>query len=284
MSLFVPPPPPRKQHVVSQVLLRRFAVAGHIEASAVAHPDSGWRRRSPAAVGYVEDFVRANAEEVEQVWGEVESRLAPALVDLDRGGIVESGGATEEALRDCLALHWARSRRVRAAADRAWDKVRTRSHAGLATQPELLDRSFLQLTGLHPAGPQARAIANDRLHDGPDDVRSGRHFADRVVEFFERAQIKLATSRIAVYDIPPDAEDLLLSDSPVVAPDSARTGWGPGEVALDDAVAFAMPVGPRAAVAAHDTPTRHTITVKEAQHLNQMQRRVAVSHLYRRPR
>jgi hypothetical protein len=229
MSFFVPPPPPRKQHVVSQVLLRRFAVAGHIEATALAHPDSGWRRRSPAAVGYVEDFVRANAEEVEQVWGEVESRLAPALVDLDRGGSVESGGATEEALRDCLALHWARSRRVRAAADRAWDSVRTRSHADLATRPDLLDRSFLQLTGLHPAGPQARAIAiaNDRLHEGPDDVRSGRHFADRVVEFFERARIELATIHIAVYDIPPEAEDLLLSDSPVVAPNSARTGWAP---------------------------------------------------------
>lgn len=48
-------------------------------------------------------------------------------------------------------------------------------------------------------------------------------------------------------------------------------------------IAFAMPVGPRAAVAAHDTPTRHTVTVKEADDLNQMQRRVAVSHLYRRP-
>src|SRR5206468_664513 len=141
-------------------------------------------------------------------------------------------------------------------------------------RPDLLNQSFLQLTGLHPAGPQARAIANDRLHEGPDDVRSGRHFADRVVEFFERARIKLAKSHIAVYDIPPKAEDLLLSDSPVVAPNRARTGWGPGEVALDDAVAFPMPVGPRTAVAAHETSTRHTVTVKEAEDLNQMQRRV----------
>lgn len=226
MSLFVPPPPPRKQHVVSQVLLRRFAVAGHIEALALTYPASRWRRRSPAAVGYVQDFVRANVEEVERVWGEVESRLAPALVDLDRGDSVRAGGATEEALRDCLALHWARSRPVRATSDRAWDKVRTDSHADLASRPDLLDRAFLQLTGLHPAGPQARDIANDRLHEGPDDIRSGRYFADRVVEFFERARTKLARSHIAVYDLPFEADDLLLSDSPVVAPNRAH-GLGP---------------------------------------------------------
>lgn len=283
MSFFVPPPLPRKQHVVSRVLLRQFAVDGDIEVSAVSYTQR-WRRRSPAAVGYVEHFVRSNAEEVEQVWAEVESRLAGAFADIDRGGSIEPGGATMEALLDCLALHWARSRRVRATVDRAWDDVRARSQADLATRPELLDRSFLQLTGLHPAGPQARAIANDRLHKGPDDVRSGRHFADRVVEFFERARAKLATSHIAVYDLPREAEDLLLSDSPVVAPNRARTGWGPGEVALDDAVAFAMPIGPRTAVSAHPAPSRHTITVEEALELNQMQRRVAVSHLFRRPR
>lgn len=284
MSLSVPSPPPRKQHVVSRVLLRRFAVDGDIEVSNVAYPDSGWRRQSPAAVAYVKHFVRADAEEVEQVWSKVESRLALAFEDVDRGGSVESGGATEEALRDCLALHWARSKRVRERVGRAWEDVRARSHADLATRPELLDRSFLQLTGLHPAGPQARAIANDRLHEGPDDIRSGRHFADRVVQFFERARDKLATSHIAVYDVSDEAEELLLSDSPVVAPNREHTGWGPGEVALDDAIAFAMPIGPRTAVTAHPVPTRHTITVEEVAKLNQMQRQVAVSHLYRRPR
>ncbi|PZT91589.1 MAG: hypothetical protein DI630_29370 [Gordonia sp. (in: high G+C Gram-positive bacteria)] len=284
MSLFVPLPPPRKQHVVSQVLLRRFAVDGDIEVLAMDYPHSGWRRHSPAAVGYVKDFVRANAEEVEQVWAEVESRLARAFADVDRGSSVKPRGATEEALRDCLALHWARSRRVRDTVGRAWNDVRARSQADLATRPELLDRSFLQLTGLHPAGPQARAIANDRLHEGPDDIRSGRHFADRVVEFFVHAQDKLASSHIAVYDIPDEAEDLLLSDSPVVAPNREHTGWGPGEVALGDAIAFAMPIGPRTAVSAHPTPTRHTITIEEALELNQMQRQVVVSHLYRRPR
>ena len=81
MSLNIPPPWPREQHVVSKVLLRRFAEVGLIEVSALAYPDGGWRRRSPAAVGYVENLVQANAEEVEQVWGEVESRLTPALVN-----------------------------------------------------------------------------------------------------------------------------------------------------------------------------------------------------------
>lgn len=141
----------------------------------------------------------------------------------------------------------------------------------------------LQLTGLYPAGPEARTIANDRLHEGPEDVTSGEHFARRVVEFFHRAQEHLASYRIAVYDVPPDADDLILSDSPVLTPNKDRTAWGPGQVALNVAVAFTMPLGPRVAVSIHDSPTRHTITPTEIDQLNQLQHLVAVDYLYRRP-
>lgn len=283
MSLHLPAPAPRRQHVVSQVVLRRFTTGGLLEALTLEHPRAGWRRYPPSAVGYVRDFVQVDAEQVERVWGEVEARLPDAFEILDRQNPVIAGSPTESTLLDCLALHWARSGPVRDVSERAWSQVRARSHADFAERPALLDIGFRQLTGLHPAGPEARRIANDRLHEGPDDIRSGKHFADRVVEYFQHARSRLATSHLAVYDLPEDADDLVLSDSPVIAPDTARTGWGPASIALGQATALAMPVGPRTAICAHTAPTRETITTDQARELDDMQRLVATAYLYRRP-
>lgn len=284
MTLVVPPPRPRKQHVVSQVLLRRFAVDGKVEVASLEYPNGPWLKRAPAAVGYVRDFVRADVSAVEQAWAEVEGRLAAAFSEVDQGGIIKAGGAIESALRDCLALHWARSIPIRAAVDQAWLRVRARSFADLEGRPAVLDRAFQQLTGLHADGPEARAIANEMLHEGPEELQSGEHFAERVLFFFECARTKLAATHVAVYDLPTIAGDLLLADSPVVTPNRSRTGWRPGQVALDDAVGFAMPIGPRVAISANDAPTRHTVSVAQVDELNQMQKLVADAHVFRRPR
>ena len=98
MPVVIPPPPPRKQHTVSQVLLRRFTTDGFLEAFSLAQPHSRWRRYSPRAAGYSMDFVRSDAAAVEQVWSAVEETLPDALMDLHRGEVIEPDGVTERAL------------------------------------------------------------------------------------------------------------------------------------------------------------------------------------------
>lgn len=277
------PRPPRKQDVVSQVLLRRFTIDGQLEARSLVHPNARWKRRSPGAVGYEKDFVRVNAEQVEDVWGAVEARLAPALDEVDSGAQVKPRSDVEAALIDCLALHWARSKGVREAMDRAWDRVRQTSFDDLQGRPELLEIAFYQMTGMHAAGPEALAIANRLIHQGPDDIVSGQHFATRVVEFFHHAQKRLAESHIAVYDLPDGADDLIMSDSPVITSHRGQGARRAGQVALGDLAQIAMPIGPRTAIAAHTNPSRFTITAGQGRALNSFQAEVATKWLYRCP-
>ena len=115
-----------RQHVVSKVVLVRFAVDGIVEIEDVRKPGR-WRPKSPSAVGYVEDYVRHDSAGDEAVWQRTETLLATALNELDGGVAPERGSRTEQTVKDCLALHWARSHSFKAAADKAWERVRLAS-------------------------------------------------------------------------------------------------------------------------------------------------------------
>lgn len=66
-----------KQHVVSRVVLAEFTVDRLLEVEDCRSPGR-WRRRSPAAVGYVNDFVKHDTGQVEALWQTVETRLKAA--------------------------------------------------------------------------------------------------------------------------------------------------------------------------------------------------------------
>lgn len=68
---------------------------------------------------------------VETVWKDAEDRLPAAFAELDAGGVIAAGSATERTLQDCLAMHWARSRAVKAVTERAFEEVLARAKADL---------------------------------------------------------------------------------------------------------------------------------------------------------
>lgn len=278
------PQVPKKQHVVSQVVLRQWTVGGQLRVLNLALPDKGWRWATPAGSGYVPWFVRADAATVEARWKQVEDRLPAALAEIRRGGPIVAGSATERTVIECLAMHWARSKAVRAAIDRIYQEQLQASKARLSGETAVLDRIHLQRTGLHAAGPEARSMVVESLHDGPPEVVSGEWFASRVVHFYEQALDWYGRMHVQVLDLPADAEDLLISDAPVVSPNRDNTGMNLRScVALQDARAVAMPLGPRVAVSLNPIPERVTVTLAHAKELNEMQRRVAADFLYRRP-
>jgi hypothetical protein len=274
----------KRQHVVSKVVLARFAVDKTVEVEDVRKPGR-WRPKSPSAVGYVEDYVRHDSAGAEAVWQQTETLLATALDELDGGGVPERGSRTEQTVKDCLALHWARSHSFKAAVDAAWERVR-RAHAEdlLARRPELLAWIFAQRTGRDDPTPQDLADVNDDLHQGPDDIVDGRHFSERVRHFYAEAEAKFADRSLQVGRCLPDTRDLIISDNPVVTPSRRKPGLNAEQgIALGDAYAVGMPLGPRLFVSLTDRPDAATIGDAQAALLNDWQANVRRTHLVRRP-
>jgi len=265
------------------VVLARFAVDKIVEVEDVRKPGR-WRPKSPSAVAYVEDYVRHDSAGAEAVWQQTETLLAEALDMLDAGGIPERGSRTEQTVKDCLALHWARSHSFKAAADKAWERVRRASAEDLARQPELLARVFAQRTGRHDPTPQDLADVNDDLHQGPEDIRDGRHFSSRVRHFYAEARTKFADRSLEVGRCLPDTRDLVISDNPVVTPSHHKRGLNAEQgVALGDAYAVGMPLGPRLFVSLTDRPDAASIGDARAALLNDWQASIRRTHLVRRP-
>jgi hypothetical protein len=272
-----------KQHVVSQVVLGQFADEDYeLEVEDVRRPGR-WRRKAPAAVGYVNDFVRHDSAGAEALWQTVETRLRVALDELNAGGVPAKGSATEEAVRDCLALHWARGSAVKEVSERAYRRVRQRSMGDLAAHPDVLAALHERATGLE-AGPEDLRAVNERLHSGPTEILSGEHFSERVQHFFEKARRYFAGRSLQVGVCADDAEDLLLSDCPVLTPSRSRPGLNPEQgVRLDQAHAALMPVGPRVLVSLHSEPERAVVAASDAARMNDWQRSVRKRQMYRRP-
>lgn len=141
------------QHVVSRLLLRRWADA---DGLLVSHRiDNGYVRRcGPAGLGRVDTFVQPDlSHPVERRWHEIESRAGVAIKR-----VLETAeppaGEDADSLRDLLALHLLRSH------DSAemWARAITSSREirGLLEWldgPGVLERLSFERTGLLPAGP-----------------------------------------------------------------------------------------------------------------------------------
>lgn len=271
-----------KQHVVSVVLLKRFAASdGMLLVEDIRYPHATPKRRSPRSVGYVPNYVQARADEAEALWKTVEDRLHDAFVELDHGLEVPSGSQTEKAVVDCVALHWARSKVVREHADGLRESAILESRAALRAEPATLRGAFYSRYGLHAAGSEALEHMNDYLH-GSLVVNQPDFFAGQVMHHFRWAQELLSGRHLQLGDCPRGAPDLILSDAPVITVAEGRTGLNPqGGIALGDATGVAMPLGPRVAVSIHRRPERVQLTDAFITWFNTAQQATAQDHVFR---
>ncbi len=271
-----------KQHVVSQVVLSEFAVDGQLEVEDVRQPGR-WRPKSPAAVGYIKHFVQHDSASTEALWQTVETRLPSAIREVRSGTAPTPGFVNESILRDCIALHWARSKAVKTQTDRSWLKVQAAHAEDLRTRRRpLLEAVYAARFG-RPGTDEELETLNGELHVGPPEILDGRHFASRLPYFFEFAKDKFADKRIQVLICAEDLTDLVMSDCPVVAPKRRGPGLNPAQgVALGDAVAAGMPLGPRVYVGIHDASEVVEVNAAQVSQLNSYQHRVRDVQLFRR--
>ncbi|WP_404870996.1 DUF4238 domain-containing protein (plasmid) [Kitasatospora griseola] len=285
-----PNKPVSRQHVVSQVLLRRFAAPGRGSTGNLVswldlhHPERHCKDKGTKALGFETDFVAFASGSLEELWNATEQRMGAAFAVLDDPAAL---GDREIAgtLRDTVALHFIRSLRFREVHNKAWKET---YDAGLrrllGEDRSRLDAAAVAEFGIYP-GTQAAAeyFAQRFMETSQHLVDSGAVLRTAIEERFHRAREILAPHSVNVL-VPAEGE-FLIGDSPAIT--FAYTNvptQGVFGVPLGNAHTAVLPVGPQHLIAiGGPTSEVRRIPRDEVDALNTVQIQAAVRHVYFRP-
>lgn len=210
--------PPRRQHVVSETILKRWSIAG--EVVAVDLRNGRFQRRSPSAEAFEEWLVREDyARPVEAVWGEVETGVPQLLDALDGGRPLTP--ELRRVLTRLVSLHLVRSRgfqqmNARVIADSAAAGGRLHGILTWFGDDQVVAMLAQARTGLIPAGPEGLALAREReIQRLADEFEpGGRFFVDQILVNFDRAAAMLSDMRIEIGRVVEG--ELVIADNPAV--------------------------------------------------------------------
>jgi len=270
--------PPKKQHTVSQVVLRRFALHGNIRVYDRAA--GRFYSQGPGSV-FRSYFDQVDPTTAEARWGAIESRVPAAYRLLDqRRPPDEQAAAT---LRDLLAMHWARSAAMRRAHEQVGERVVAQRIDERSRQPEFLATLFRQRTGLEAAGPEGLDWINGEVHRRALKEIDQPLFSAKVAEYFELARVRLARWQLEIGYVEAGA-DLMIGDAPVITLRPGHAGVGPHQdVAFQDATSFHMPISPTIVIGLAAKPSQVSIDAQRARALNEQQLRGFVRWIGWRP-
>jgi hypothetical protein len=208
---------PRKQHLISRVLLRRFAgsgSSGQLRSFDLLYGQP--HLRHPSAVGWRQNFVEHEPAEVEELWQQTE-RLLPAALDAVEAGTVLDLPDASEILRRTIALHFMRRDLVKD----SFGKSFARARDGITVPPHF--------PGRHDV---FRSILRSRL-----DAARAATFSQNLRSLFGKAQLLAARSHLEVVR---SEAPLLIGDTAVL---SLRRDGGVGFIPFSDAGTHVLPVG-----------------------------------------
>ena len=244
-----------KQHLVSEVVIKRWAIDGKVLSIDLDHPAARSKPRAPAAIGYKLDFIKVGSRRWEERWQKAET-LAPQTFDAIDDRSIFDRPQLVAVLKDLIAIHFGRSHVV----DVAWQLAlgsdaldhRQEEIVRILRQDGALDALFHHYTGLvSPGTPQARRLGFERFV-AEFEARVGEgggSFADAVGEAADRMRDRLERHSLDI-GVAEDGAEFILSDSPVQPLDHStkRAGVLAG-VTLDQADTIMMPIGPTTVVA-----------------------------------
>ncbi|WP_157597375.1 DUF4238 domain-containing protein [Streptacidiphilus rugosus] len=210
----------RRQHVVSAVILKRFAVpqSGGVKLSRidVDHPHRAQKDRGPRGFGWVEDFVPFASGSMEDLWKETETLLPKAFEALDAGEALADPQA-KKVLLDTVALHFVRSLRIRAMHEDIWSRVfAAHYHRMVTTGAERVRFAALNEYNLHLVGPEGvEYFANRFLALSRSIYECGALLRTGLEERFKLARRRIAGSGLQI--IVPREGEFLIGDSPALS-------------------------------------------------------------------
>ena len=199
-------------------------------------------QRHPGGVGYIEDYIRDEPEVAEEHWQQVENRLPAAFDALDDGTALDDP-AVVETLRDCLALHWARSRTLKAMHDSYLPQIEAKARLDMAGDPNIA-AIFYDRYKFWPAGPQALdVLAADFARELVAEFEKGEFLRERAFFNFDKAKTLAANAGLQIAR--PGEGEFVISDDPAQSLRGGHGGVGPlGGVPWGEADTIVLPLGP----------------------------------------
>ena len=273
------------QHVVSKVLLRQFAIPTKNGDRLLAHSLQYGKAklRAPKGVGKLENFVKIDSQETEELWGQTEQHL-PAALAAARTRRIFANPKHVAVIKDAIALHFARSLELLQAHAMLWERGLERTRQQYRADEATMATLFYQRYGLLP--PSARAageiISQQLLAETRQLYESGAIFRLRVVDMFHAAR-QLA-SKAGLEIIRPARGEFLIGDVPAIPIDATRQALGVlGGVPFANASTVILPLGPRRLAALGRTDAFRSVPGSFVKQLNAFQIGKAQTYVFMRP-
>jgi hypothetical protein len=237
--------PTQDQHTVTEGLLARFTDENSGKLKAYYLPR---RREYDNPPSRVKKYIEHDPQAHEDYWNtRVENYLPTAFAAVDGGTILDHPDLVK-VLKDCIALHWARSAAYKQAHQELLKNVtEQQKRRWLENFRPALERAFYLRYGLYPAGIEALEHINDLLHEAPEIVTNGEFFARRVRHNFDFACNHFASSGLEVARRPPAGVPFLIGDSPALSI-AKRNGQVYTKVPLHEAGTITLPIGPNRSI------------------------------------
>jgi hypothetical protein len=174
----------------------------------------------------------------------VENHLHDAFQAVDDGTVFNEPRHVQ-ALKDCIALHWARSKAYKQTHEVIMAAATVRGKRRWREQHEsLLVAAFYDKYGFYPAGAGTLDHINDLLHEPPQMVVDGSLFAGRVSAHFERSRTFFRAQELEIGEVSGPGQ-LLIGDSPVLSFAREAGPWPVFRGPLFNSSTVVLLIGPR---------------------------------------
>jgi hypothetical protein len=280
--------PVEDQHVVSQVILRRFVGVegkgkGLLYPFRLRYPNAHHRLLGPDGCGKIKNFVAYASASAERLWKETEDKLPDALAAVDDGTLL---GSPEHmaTVKDAIALHYARSEGTRIVHTRIFIQAAAASrNLWLNDWRPQLEAEFYRAKGFYAVGDQALGrFLDEMMQPSLDMATSGKLFRTRIEDIYLKARAFVSSSGLEI--LTSGSSEFLIADVPALTIPRDGTGLGVlGGTALGDARTVIMPLGPRHLVALARTSISAELTADQVATVNTFQARGALEYVYLRP-
>ncbi|WP_169807905.1 DUF4238 domain-containing protein [Actinomadura hibisca] len=279
---------PRQQHLVSKMLLKQFAKYDRngwkVVSFNLEHPDHGHRPKALRSCGWVENFVKKDASQVERLWGIVEQRVAPILPRI----IASTSIPTQEeasALKDLIALHLVRSHWYSQVHKNAFIETSGKMKRRLVGELGAELRAWaLSETGLYLTDGPAIEHYAERVVNRSEAVKGeldGTLFRESIERTFTKMRILIDPWGVEVLET--GANELVIGDCPAVSVGMKNDIIHSYKMAVGDASAVVLPISRNAIMSLSSTTARGAIGSFMVDQLNELQIRAARKYVYFHP-
>jgi hypothetical protein len=237
----------KNQHVVSRVLLKRFARKSgsegwQLHSFDMKHPERPPKEKGPMGCGVVPNFLRYASQSAEDLWKEVEDRLPPALAAVDDESIV-SRPEHLSTIKDTLALHFVRSIQMTTVHEWAWRMTQASLRRQLLSRPDIIEQILRERANIAASGSGAFNIIFDELQSSTQQfVDSGAMLRGRIEHMYAKTREMIDHAGLEIIKV--TRGELMIGDVPAVSLKKGHPTVGVlGGVALQGATTVVLPLG-----------------------------------------